>query len=78
MRPEHKCLKREEKAHRGVRKAEDGKIQMHQGCGRGWTGGGGSWLGSCHPQGGLAVAPEDLEATGTPLVPGAAIGCVGA
>ena len=38
-------------------------------------GGGGSWLGSCHPQGGLAMAPEDLEATGTPL---AAIGCVGA
>ena len=47
-------------------------------AGGGWTGGGGSWLGSCHPQGGLAVAPEDLEATGTPLVPGAAIGCVGA
>ena len=47
-------------------------------AGGGWTGGGGSWLGSCYPQGGLAVAPEDLEATGTPLVPGAAIGCVGA
>ena len=32
------CLKREEKEHRGVRKAEDRKIQMHQGCGRGLDG----------------------------------------